>query len=583
MAATRKTPVRFRERAELLDFLLEVGQVTSDTLDLDKLLANVAEIVKEVIPHDLFAILLYNEKAGALRIRYSIGFRDEITRNLTIQLGEGLTGVAAATKQAVLAGDVRADPRYLSAVDAVRAELAVPMMARGKLVGVIDVQSTRQNAFSEEDRSLLALIATRIAVSIDNARLYRRVERQNRMLRVLAHLSQEFSSILDLDELLTKIASTVRALIAFDAFSIFLVDRDRDLLRHRFSQRYDQRVSMENIELGKGVVGAAVHSREPVRVADVLSDPRYIASHQDVRSEVAVPLVLQDRVIGVMDLESTKLGFFTEDHVRALSLLAPQIASSVENARLYEQLAQREQRMQEDLQAARKLQYVLAPRIAPEIPGLEIGLKSRPAREISGDLYDFFEHGDEYTLIAFGDVSGKGAAAALYGALVSGLLRILAPRRRGPAQLMKLLNEALLERKVDAQYVVLLLMHWESSSRTLTMSNAGALPPTIWRGGEIIDPILEGVPLGLLDDRDYDEIRFQAQPQDLILLYSDGIEDQLGNGDKDFGRDRLVRRLKKSGQLPPQELVQAVFSDIDKFRGTSPLTDDQTLIALRVL
>ena len=159
MASTRKTQVRFRERAELLDFLLEVGQITSDTLDLDKLLAKVAEIVKEVIPHDLFAILLYSEKAGALRIRYSIGFRDEITRNLTIQLGEGLTGVAAATKQAVLVGDVRADARYLSAVDAVRAELAVPMMARGKLVGVIDVQSTRQNAFAEEDRALLALIA----------------------------------------------------------------------------------------------------------------------------------------------------------------------------------------------------------------------------------------------------------------------------------------------------------------------------------------------------------------------------------------------------------------------------------------
>jgi sigma-B regulation protein RsbU (phosphoserine phosphatase) len=115
------------------------------------------------------------------------------------------------------------------------------------------------------------------------------------------------------------------------------------------------------------------------------------------------------------------------------------------------------------------------------------------------------------------------------------------------------------------------------------MSNAGALPPTIWREGEIIDPILEGVPLGLLDDRDYDEIRFQTQPRDLVLLYSDGIEDQLGNGDKDFGRDRLVRRLKKSGQLPPQELVQNIFADIDKFRGTNPLTDDQTLIALRVL
>jgi phosphoserine phosphatase RsbU/P len=574
---------RFRERAELLDFLLEVSQLTSETLDLDQLLANVAEIVKEVIPYDLFAILLYSEKTRGLRIRHSIGHRSEITRNLTIQLGEGLTGTAAATRQPVMVNDVQSDPRYLSALDAVRAELAMPMLVRGKLVGVIDLESTRANAFTEQDRALLALIASRVGVSIDNARLYRRVERQNRTLRVLAHLSQEFSSILDLDELLTKIASTVRALITFDAFSIFLVDREHNLLRHRFSQRYDERVSVQNIELTQGIVGAAVQSRETVRVADTLADPRYIVSHPDVRAEVAVPLVLRDRVIGVMDLESNRLGFFTDEHVRALSLLAPQIASSVENARLYEELTHSEQRMQEDLRAAHKLQSILLPRTAPDVAGLEVGLKSRPARGISGDLYDFFEHGGEYSLIAFGDVSGKGAAAALYGALVSGLLRILAPRRQTPAQLMKRLNETLLERKVDAQYATLLLLMWESQSQTLTMSNAGALPPTICRAGEMIDPRLEGVPLGLLEDREYDQIQFQARRGDLIVLYSDGIEDQLGEGDKDFGRDRLIRRLKKSWQLPPQEVVQAIFNDIDKFRRSNPITDDQTVIALKVL
>jgi phosphoserine phosphatase RsbU/P len=574
---------RFRERAELLDFLLEVSQLTSETLDLDQLLANVAEIVKEVIPYDLFAILLYSEKTRGLRIRHSIGHRSEITRNLTIQLGEGLTGTAAATRQPVMVNDVQSDPRYLSALDAVRAELAMPMLVRGKLVGVIDLESTRANAFTEQDRALLALIASRVGVSIDNARLYRRVERQNRTLRVLAHLSQEFSSILDLDELLTKIASTVRALITFDAFSIFLVDREHNLLRHRFSQRYDERVSVQNIELTRGIVGAAVQSRETVRVADTLADPRYIVSHPDVRAEVAVPLVLQDRVIGVMDLESNRLGFFTDEHVRALSLLAPQIASSVENARLYEELTHSEQRMQEDLRAAHKLQSILLPRTAPDVAGLEVGLKSRPARGISGDLYDFFEHGGEYSLIAFGDVSGKGAAAALYGALVSGLLRILAPRRQTPAQLMKRLNETLLERKVDAQYATLLLLMWESQSQTLTMSNAGALPPTICRAGEMIDPRLEGVPLGLLEDREYDQIQFQARRGDLIVLYSDGIEDQLGEGDKDFGRDRLIRRLKKSWQLPPQEVVHAIFNDIDKFRRSNPITDDQTVIALKVL
>lgn len=574
---------RFRERAELLDFLLEVSQLTSETLDLDQLLSNVAEIVKEVIPYDLFAILLYSEKTRGLRIRHSIGHRGEITRNLTIQLGEGLTGLAAATRQPVMVNDVQSDPRYLSALDAVRAELVMPMLVRGKLVGVIDLESTRANAFTEQDRSLLALIASRVGVSIDNARLYRRVDRQNRTLRVLAHLSQEFSSILDLDELLTKIASTVRALINFDAFSIFLVDREHHLLRHRFSQRYDERVSVQNIELAKGIVGAAVQSRETIRVPDTLADPRYIASHPDVRAEVAVPLVLQDRVIGVMDLESNHLGFFTDEHVRALSLLAPQIASSVENARLYEELTHSEQRMQEDLRAAHKLQSVLLPRTAPDLAGLEVGLKSRPARGISGDLYDFFEHGGEYSLIAFGDVSGKGAAAALYGALVSGLLRILAPRRQTPAQLMKRLNETLLERKVDAQYATLLLLMWESQAKILTMANAGALPPTICRAGEMIDPRIEGVPLGLLDDREYDQVQFQASKGDLIVLYSDGIEDQLGEGDKDFGRDRLTKRLKRSWHLPPQEVVQAIFSDIDKFRRASPITDDQTVIALKVL
>src|SRR5690349_21280420 len=146
MPETRKAEVRFRERAELLDFLLEVSSVTTETLDLDRLLANVAEIVKDVIPYELFAILLYNDRTRTLRMRYSIGHRDEVAKNLSIRLDEGITGSAASARQPILARDVRTDPRYLSALDAVRAELAAPMLIRGKLVGVIDLQSTRLNA-----------------------------------------------------------------------------------------------------------------------------------------------------------------------------------------------------------------------------------------------------------------------------------------------------------------------------------------------------------------------------------------------------------------------------------------------------
>jgi len=577
----RKSTVRFRERAELLDFLLGVADATSETLDLDKLLANVTGIVRQVIPSDLFAILLYSEKTRGLRIRYSIGHREEIVRNLLIKLGEGVTGAAAATRMPVMVDDVRGDVRYISALDAVQSELAVPMVARSKLVGVIDVQSTRVKAYSEHDRALLRLIASRVAVSIDNARLYRRVERQNRTLKALAHLSQEFSSILALDELLAKISGTVRSLIPYDAFSIYLIDYERRVLRHRFSQRYDQRTELDNIPLGKGITGAAVEAREPIRVNDTMSDPRYIPSHSEIRSEVAVPLMVQDRVVGVMDLESERLNFFTEDQVRTLALLAPQIASSVENARLYEEINQREQRMEQDLKAARKLQQVLLPRRAPKISGLEIAIRGRPAREITGDVYDFFEQ-DGHALLVFGDVSGKGAAAALYGALVSGLLRTLAPTELAPAVLLRTLNETLLERKVDAQYATLLILLWEPATRRFVMANAGAQPPLICRGGEIIQPHIEGVPIGLLDDREYEELVFQAESGDVMLFFSDGLEDQLNPREQEFGKARLGTLLKKQCMLPPPDLANAVFTEIDQYMEGTPITDDQSAIVVRV-
>ena len=579
--APRKSAVRFQERAELLDFLLELAAATSETLDLERILANVASAVKEVVPYDLFAILLYSERRGGLTIRYAIGHREEIIRSLMLPLGEGITGIAASTRQPILVSDVRNDPRYLSALDAVQTELAVPMLARGKLVGVIDLQSTRPDAYREQDRSLLQLIASRVAVAIDNARLYRRVDRQNKTLKTLSHVSQEFSSILDLDELLGKIAKIVHALVAFDAFSILLVDPAQKVLRHRFSQRYDQRVNLDNIPLGLGLTGAAAASREIVRVADTAADPRYIASHPDIRSEIAVPLVLQDRAVGVMDLESEKIGYFTEDHARLLALLAPQIASSVENARLYEELAQREQRMEQDLKAARNLQSILLLKEAPPIKGLEIAIRSRPAREITGDVYDIFEHGND-AVLALGDVSGKGAAAALYGAMVSGLLRTLAHRKRSPAELLRLLNNVLRERAVEARYVTLLVLVWERAHKRFVMANAGSEPPLICRNGEILKPRVEGIPAGMLDSREYEELVFDAQPGDLILLTSDGITDQLNPREEEFGHAHLVHSLRRLCGQSAQTVADQILADLDRFAAGAPAFDDQTMLVLKV-
>jgi len=585
MPAAPKSGVPFRERSELLDFLLEVSTATSQSLDLDELLENVASYVRKVLHYELFAILLYSEKKKDLRIRFAIGHREEVVKNFVAGLGEGITGTAAATREPVLVADVRQDPRYLNSLDAVRAELAVPMITRQKLVGIIDVQSTRLGAYNEYDRAMLRLIAARVATAIDNARLYRQAERQNRTLKTLGRISQEFTSILELEDLLNKIASTIRGLINYDAFSILLLDESQNFLRHKMSLRYDERVNIDNVPMGKGITGTAAQSREALRVNDVATDPRYIASHPDIRSEVAIPLIIRDRTLGVMDLESNRIGFFTDDHMRTLSLLAPQIAISVENAQLYAELAARERRLQEDLQVAGELQAVLLPTEAPEISGLDVAIGLRPAREISGDLFDFFEHTDSkhtrpHMVIAFGDSSGKGVAAALYGAVLDGLLRTLAPRRRRPADLMKALNDALVARKVEARFVTLLIMLWHPHSRQLHIANAGGTPPMICRKDKMIEAAVAGVPLGLFPDREYDEITFQAEPGDTIVLYSDGISDHMSPQGEEYGRKRLGRLIGRACQMTPQEIVEAVFADLDRYNTVR--FDDQTVMILKV-
>lgn len=572
----------FRDRAELLDFLLEVGSAASSTLDLESLLDRLAGYVRAIVGSELIAILLYSERHRGLRVRHQSGYPPDLVRDLVIPLDEGITGIAASARMTINSGDVANDPRYLPVLDAVKSEIAVPMTVRGKLVGVIDVQSTTQHAFTTEHSALMQLVASRVSASIAHARLYRRVERNNKTLRSLSSLSREFSSILDLDELLGRVAKAVRKLIPYDAFSLLLLDESTRTLRSRFSQRFDERFQLDNIPVGKGLTGAAAETRKPVRVEDTLRDPRYLETSPGIRSEVSIPLLLQDRVVGVLDLESERVGHFTEDHVRTLQLMAPLIATAVDNAKLYEEVNSRKERMEADLAAAQRLQQTLLPREDPGLRGLEIGIKFRPAAEISGDVFDFFETGEQAAVITFGDVSGKSAAAALYGAMVTGLLRTLAPRRRSPSALMQSLNEALLERKAGDKYLTLLVCLWEPRSSVFTISNAAAIPPLVIRGSELLSPHIEGLPLGLMQSPPYEEYRLQTQEDDLILLFSDGIQDQPDASKAVYGEARLRQFLPGVAHLPPRQLVDAIFEDFDRFRGEERIQDDQTIVAIRV-
>jgi sigma-B regulation protein RsbU (phosphoserine phosphatase) len=563
--------------------LLEVSDVMSTSLDLDTTLRRVAEVVRKVIDYEIFAILLLNEKTQELRIRFQVGYPPEFAERARIKVGVGVTGLAAQLRQAVLIDDVTQDPRYISAVPNVRSELAVPLTTKNRVIGVIDLEARDPGYFNEEHKRLLTLIASRMAAGIENAQLYTRTTKQARILLLLNEIARELTSILNLDELLGRIAELLRRLIDFQMFSILLLDSSGEKLQHRFSLRFNENVHVkQEIPLGRGLVGQAAESMQAILAPDVSKDPRYIESNPETRSELAVPLIYKDKVIGVLDLEHTRRGFFTDDHRRTVMTLAAQVAIAIENARLYEEIARQERRLERDLALARELQMRLLPQTLPKLAHLELAAKFSPARAIGGDLYDFIPYSLSRLGIAIGDVSGKGAPAAIYAALVSGILRSHAPIEPGPAEMLSAVNLSLAERRIEAQFVSLIYAVWDDEHRTLLVANSGLPRPVYVHDGK--NNVIEatGLPLGLFDDADYDEFRFKMKPGDMFVFFSDGILDARDRGGEMFGRGRVEKIIAECAGRSADCVVDRLFKAAAEHSAGVETFDDQTVVAIKV-
>src|SRR6266446_4988234 len=339
--------------AEVLATLAEIGEEVNASLDLDEVLARSAALIKRHIDYEILGVLMIEGDGSYLRHRFAIGYPRELADNLRIPLGQGITGTAAATGHSVRVSDTSKDARYINAIDSVRSELAVPLMFKGKCVGVLDIQSRHLDYFTRDQQNILGLLATRLAVAIENARLFERTRAQAETLLILNEISREASSILAVEELLRRAAELVKRVIDYQILSILLYDEAQHSFRHRIDMKYGQQVQGKlRVAATEGIVGAAATLREAVLAPDVSVDPRYLMVNPETRSEVAIPMMHQGRVIGVLDLESPQLNYFTEEHVQTLSILASNLAVSLENARLYEQLAKHEARMERDLQAA---------------------------------------------------------------------------------------------------------------------------------------------------------------------------------------------------------------------------------------
>jgi sigma-B regulation protein RsbU (phosphoserine phosphatase) len=576
---TTETPLP----AEVLATLTEIGEGVNSSLDLDEVLARTAALIKRHIDYEIFGVLMVEGGGAYLKHCFSIGYPRDLVENLRVPIGQGITGTAAATGNPVRVSDTSKDDRYIAAIENVRSELAVPLMLQGKCVGVLDIQSRHPDYFTPEQQSILTLLASRLAVAIENARLYQKERTQAETLLLLNEVGRETSSILDVEELLRRAAEQIKRVIDYQILSLMLYDEKQKVFRHRIDVKHGQHVQGKlRVAVSEGIVGAAATLKAPVRVPDVSADPRYLMVNPETRSELAIPMIHKGQVIGVLDLESPQLNYFTEDHVQTLSILAANLAVSLENARLYEKLARDEARLERDLQAAKRIQGALLQPVPSEDYGLDMAARYLSAREVCGDLYEFLRYGPQQLGIALGDVSGKGTAAALYGAVAIGIMRSLSPQKMQPADILRQMNQIIGERRIEGRFMTACFATWQKVKRKLRVANAGQSQPLLYKDGHCEKIELTGFPLGIFEEVSYDEWNGVMEPGEILIFHSDGIAESTNPEGQFFGTEKLRKLIEQHHELQAAELADLILREVDWFTPNAPLADDRTLVIAKV-
>jgi sigma-B regulation protein RsbU (phosphoserine phosphatase) len=578
---------RASERQQLLTLFDLAHQVTS-VLDEDELFEKIRELLGRLIPYDAFAVYLLHPTRPELRIAYPFGYPEGIAENFRLQVGEGIVGTAVAEQRPLVIPDLSVEPRYKNLVPGMRTALVMPLVYKTRVIGALNILSRHPNAFDETDQPLLGQFAAAVGVALEHARLFEAERKTSDTFETLAEIGRELASILDLDELLTRFGQLVKRVIDYRTFGVLLLDDDHRLCV-KASVAFGEACEQRTFALTEGLVGhAALHS-EAVLVGDVTKDPRYVPCVEDVRSELVIPLMLKEHCIGVFDLTSAELDAFSRQDIQVLTPLANMMAVAIENARLYEAVAANEHRLEKEVRFAQRVQQALLPQELPKrLRGVDVAARFDAARELGGDLHDFLTPEPNGLVVAVGDVSGKGAPAALYSAFAGELVRGRTYRRRytsvqsSPAGVLAAMNNILHERQLEEYYCTLCYASFDFKRKLVTMANSGLPYPIRCTAEGCAQVDLPGVPLGSFAGTTYDEATYPLASGDVFVICSDGIFEAMNEDSDEFTAARLLAVVERTRNESARTIVDAIFEAVETFRGEAIQNDDMTAVAIKI-
>ncbi len=413
-------------------------------------------------------------------------------------------------------------------------------------------------------------------------------------LRMLLDITKKISRSLDLQEVLNLVMDTLDSLIPYDAAGIFVLQcRDKELVpageepcvfKSEAVRGYDiDELSDLHLKLGEGFIGSVALSATPIISADVRNDPVYVNARDRTRSEMVAPIISNDEVIGVFDLESDQFNAYSDDDLEVLMMLASQVAIIIEKVMLHEQLVEKK-RLEGQLEVARQVQLELLPAQDPQLPGYDISAYNFPTEEVSGDYYDWVPIYDDQIGIVIADVSGKGVPAAILMAFLRASLRAATHIGYATHISMAKVNFLLWESIESNQFVTAFYGILDAQKGTLAYSNAGHNPPLLVNAagkGKYIDRGEQ--PLGMFRETRYHEYHLEFQPGDVLVLYTDGATEASSPSGEEFGRERLAEAVKRAYDRPAREMIASLQMEILEWTDNVGSNDDVTFFVIKAL
>ncbi len=573
-----------------------INRKINSPMNLTDLLTVIMDIAKELASAEGASLLLTDNETDDLIFNVVIGEKGDVIKGDRVPVGKGIAGIVAQTGEPLIVDDAQNDPRFYKKIDSkynfhTRNILAVPMKLMDSLVGVLEViNSIDREGFDDWDLKLLSYLADTAAIAISNRRMYYDLTNRIDELTALYEFSQSLSFSTEEEDVLRKSLEALARAIRVERASIIIHDDQRDALVIRASFGLPDTIDQEHeIDIENSITGFVFRNGDPLLVADISKEVSFPFSTEDrnysTRSFISIPIRHKNTIIGVLSLaDKQNRSPFDAYDLRVLTTAASQIAEMHRNIQYQRSLAE-QKRIAREIDVASEIQAKILPRVPSSIQGHSLAALNRPAKEVGGDFFDFFKFDENKYGVVVADVSGKGIPAALFMGTARNVIRAESRINNQPGTLLKNSNKYIYQDSEHGMFVTLVYLLVDIHNNIITFGSGGHNDQLLIRkNGEVIKLNAEGKALGIIENADYEEKVIMYGKGDMLVLFTDGILEQIGNLDIDRGEQELIAIAREHLDRGPAALIEHFrkrLESIDIDDEISDVIDDFTLFVIQ--